>query len=158
VTGTTAADILQLTPTLFALDGTQTVSFLNVPTVHALGGPGDSAFLYDGAGDDFFLGAPTYSCLQTGTALAIASGFAAVRATASTGQDAAMLYDSAGDDVFRSTASYHFLQGNGFLNLVAGFLQVTATAGAGGLDQALLYDDTGSATYAGQGIYGRLVS
>src|SRR5262249_13762399 len=96
LTGTAAADTLQLTPSIFALDNAETVSFLNPQTARAFGGAGDSAYLYDSPGDDFFLGTPTYSYLQTGTALAIAAGFTTVQATASTGQDAARLYDSAG--------------------------------------------------------------
>src|SRR5262249_56490282 len=111
-------------------------------TVPAFAKDGGTAYLFDGPGADLFLGTPTYSYLQAGDTLTIASGFAQVRGFASTGADLALLFDSAGDDLYVGTPTYSYLAGGGFLNLASGFAEVHAPS-AGGVGTAVLFDTAG---------------
>lgn len=110
------------------------------------GGGGDTARLYDSAGDDVFTAGPTSATLRGAGYTTTASGFASVMAYASTGNDTAQFLDSAGADRFVGYAGYSFLSGNGFYNFASGFKAVTATS-TGGADRAELYGSDGNDSF-----------
>jgi hypothetical protein len=112
--------------------------------VSAFAGSGgtDKAYLADSTGDDLFIGTPTYSYLQAGASLVIASGFGWVGANSSGGYDLALLFDSGGDDVFAGRPTYSYLAGANFVNQATGFAQVRGIASTGN-DVAYLFDGPG---------------
>ena len=115
-------------------------------------GGGDTARLYDSAGDDDFAAYPTYALLANHpgnpTSYSIrASGFRFAHAFASGGgTDRAWLYDSSGDDTFAAYPAYAYLSnsvpGQAFYNRASYFDQVVATS-SGGTDIARFFDSAG---------------
>jgi hypothetical protein len=150
--GTPGGDTFTLSPSGFTLDGALTGRVFNVQSVTAFGGPGDAAFLYDGAGNDLFVATPTYAYLQAGTSLNIVSGFSSVQANSTAGSDLALLYGSAGGDGFLGTPTYSWLGGNSYHNQAVGFAQVQAFAGSGG-GIATLDDSAGDDLFRGTPTY-----
>jgi hypothetical protein len=142
------------TPTWARLfGGGHTVTVIGFKLVRAEArGAFDTAHLYDGAGDDVFIGTRDSSSLSAAnnTYTIVASGFSQVVATSSTGNDVAYLYDGRGDDTFVGTRTYSSLGGAGYDNQVNGFFQVTASS-SGGHDTAALNDSSQDDVFSGLG-------
>ena len=133
---------------------------------YAAGGANDVASLYDSAGNDMFVGKPTY-CQMSGSGYSsYVSGFDQVYAYATAGDaggvgDRAYLYDSAGNDTLIASPYYAQLMGPGYLNHVSAFDKVYAYAStdAGGVgDRATLYDSAGNDSFFGTPTYAQLSS
>ncbi len=129
------------------------------------GGVGDRANLYDSAGNDTFIGRPTYGILSGVNFYNYAGSFDKVSAYATAGDaggvgDQAYLYDSAGNDTFTGRSTFSSMVGTGYFNYAGSFNRVYAfaTAGdAGGVgDRADLYDSTGDDLFYGRSNYGYL--
>jgi hypothetical protein len=147
--------------------GDYTLNASNVENVTVNAGNGnDRANFYDSAGNDSFIGFPTYSSLTGSGFYNQADGFETVYAYASAGDaggigDRAYLYDSAGNDSFYGRSTYSRMFGTGFNNYASGFDTVRgyATAGnAGGVgDRAYLYDSAGNERFYGRSTYSRML-
>ena len=98
-------------------------------------GSGDVAHLSDSAGDDRFVGRPTYSKLTGDDFFYRAKGFDEVYASAGEGNDEAELYDSDSDDLLEAGTDWARLSANSddydFLYEVLAFNAVTAKATTG---------------------------
>jgi hypothetical protein len=151
----TTADIFTLTATYATLDTTETIAFNNVQAVTAVGGAGDTAYLFDGPGSNTLTGTPTYVTLSDAGLSLTASGFPTVSSFAGTGSDTAFLFDSAGTDLFIGTPTYSYLQTGTSLNIVSGFPSVRASSSAGS-DLALLFDSAGNDVFVGTPAYSYL--
>ena len=145
---------------MYASAGTDNPAYANraigFATVNACSthGGGDSARLYDSAGDDLFTATPTYAELKNDPATnstnydITANTFRYVQAFATAGgNDKATLTGStgsSGSDSFESHPSYAFLTNSTaaqpFYNRANYFAQVFATAGTGNTAIARLYD------------------
>ncbi|MEI7835223.1 MAG: C25 family cysteine peptidase [Planctomycetota bacterium] len=114
-------------------------------SVIAYGARGDSAFLYDSAGNDTFTARPDGARLAgEGFANAV-SGFGRVTAYATGGgSDTANFEDSAGNDTFTARAGVSSMVGAGFKNFASGFKANHAVSSHGGADRAYLYDSAGA--------------
>lgn len=114
-------------------------------SVTAYGAKGDTAFLYDSAGDDAFTSRPDgASLVGEGFANAV-SGFGRVNAFATAGgNDAASFADSAGNDTFTARGGLSSMIGKTFKNYASGFETNHAVSSHGGADRAYLYDSAGA--------------
>ncbi|MBX9791886.1 MAG: S8 family serine peptidase [Pirellulales bacterium] len=115
--------------------------------VRSLGAAGDRAVLYDGAGDDTLIAAPS-SVQLTGTGFDNrATGFGKVQVVASGGVNEARLYDSAGNDLLELRPTSARLTGTGFDITATGFARVIASSSAG-QDQASFYTAAAGDTFS----------
>ena len=134
------ANTLNLVPGGGSLSGPgYQVTVSGVAQVVAAGHAGDRAYLTGSAGNDTFVGTPSYVYLRGPGYFEQADGFGVALAYGAGGSDTAYLYGSASNDVFVGTPTYSYLYGSGFWNQVNGFAVVVGTAGEGGTDQAYLY-------------------
>jgi hypothetical protein len=157
--GTTSApDSLMLTPTLAIFDTTEVTTFTNVQAVTVQGKGqlhGDTAYLFDGPGDDTLLGTLGSVTLRGPGFSNTASGFDRVSAFASTGNDAADLTDTGGLNLFFGLPTYSLLteRTQSLDIIVSGFhsVRVTARVSTPGYppDVAYLYDSTGADVFVG---------
>jgi len=155
LTGTGGADTATLRKGLTTLTGVgYTAVLTDVHTVVVNGQANDTAWLYDSAGDDTFVGTETWSTMSGQGFHSQVDGFGEVTAVGSTGNDMAELYGSTGDDVFTATSSYGQMSGAGYQNRAEGFDQIVASAGEGGNDVAWLYDSAGDDQFFGRQTYG----
>ena len=155
LTGTSEADTATLRKGLATLAAAgYTAVLTDVHTVVVNGQANDTAWLYDSAGDDLFVGTQTWSAMSGSGFHSQVEGFGQVFAVASTGNDTANLLGSAGDDLFVATQTYGRMTGPGYQNRVEGFDQVLAVAGEGGNDVAWLFDSAGDDKFFGRQNYG----
>jgi hypothetical protein len=118
------------------------------------GGGTDTATLFAGGGANTLNLAPGGGSLSgTGYKVTV-NAVAQVVATGHAG-DRANLTGSAGADVFVGTPTYAYLYGAGYFNQANGFGVVLA-AGAGGSDNAYLYDGPGNDVFLGTPTYAYL--
>lgn len=120
--------------------------------VNSVGGTGDRAVMYDGAGADTLVATPG-SARLTGAGFDNAgfdnhvSGFRVMQAFASGGGDVARLYDSAASDLLEMRAASARLASAGYDNLATGFASVVAYSSAG-QDQASFYTTASGDTFS----------
>jgi hypothetical protein len=156
LTGGSGAEQLSLQPATALLTGPgYTVSVTGTPTITVNGGAGDVAYLFDSAGNDTFIGTPTYATFSGTGFRNTAAGFPQVSAFASAGADVALLFDGPGSDLFIATPTYAYLQAGASLNVVSGFDQVRGTSSGGG-DLALLFDSAGNDVFVAYPTYSYL--
>jgi predicted outer membrane repeat protein len=120
-----------------------TVNVQGVSTLNVNGGSTDRAYLSTSAGNDSFVGAPTYAYVSGAGFLEQVGGFGNVTAFAGGSGARAYLFDAPGDDIFVATPTFAYLYGSGFFNEASGFAHVTAYATAGKTDSAYLFDSPG---------------
>ena len=129
-----------------------------VVSAYSANGGGDSARLYDSAGDDLFTATPTSAELKNNPATnnndydITASTFRYVQAFSTAGgTDKATLTGTSGGDSFESHPSYAYLTNSSasqpFYNRADYFAQVVATEGTGNTAIAKLYDSPGEDTF-----------
>jgi DNA-binding beta-propeller fold protein YncE len=136
----TGANTLNLSPGGGTLSGPgYKVTLSAVAQVIAVGHAGDRAYLTGSAGNDVFVGTPSYAYLHGSGYFNQANGFGVALAVGAGGSDTAYLYDSPGNDAFVGTPAYSYLNGPGFFNQANGFSVVVGNATAGGTDTAYLY-------------------
>ena len=129
----------------------------NIMYNYVYGSAGDTAYFYDGAGRNYFVGTASYSYMQNENFLNEAYGFSAVYGSAGSGSyDVAFWLDGAGSNTFVGTSTYSYMQGENFFYQVNGFYIVNAYAGSGSYDVAYLLDGAGSNTFVGTSTYSYL--
>jgi hypothetical protein len=128
---------------------------------YSTAGGSDTAYLYDGMGQDSLMAGSTYALLRNrgGGFYNYAYRFESVYAYATAGgTDTGTLYDSAGDDLFMARpdqATMTDVVGT-YFNYAAGFDSVYAFSTAGGRDEAHLYDGTTDDWFDGRPTFGLL--
>ncbi|MCY2925859.1 MAG: C25 family cysteine peptidase [Planctomycetota bacterium] len=117
-------------------------------SVRAYGAKGDSAFLYDSAGDDTFSAAPNSGSLAGAGFANAVSGFGRISAFATAGgADTATFADSIGNDTFTARGGLSSMIGAAFKNYATGFEANHASSTHGGADRANLYDSAGADSF-----------
>jgi hypothetical protein len=110
------------------------------------GGGGQSAHLYDSAGDDTLTVRPNEGSMVGPGYSNSVSGFDRIYGYAAGGgtNDQAHLYDSAGNDTLVGSPAYASMSGAGYLSYASGFDKTFSYATPGGQDVARLYGSDGS--------------
>jgi len=119
-------------------------------------GGNDTVAMFDSAGNDEFVGTPTYAGLSGEGFFNRAWNFPNVEAKASGGIDVAKFYDSAGNDEYVSAPTYNAVSGQGFNNVAWFFEGAHAFATGGGVDVAKFYDSVGDDSYVTTPTYAAL--
>ncbi|MDO4557355.1 MAG: hypothetical protein Q4C47_00110, partial [Planctomycetia bacterium] len=105
------------------------------------GTSGDTATLYDSAGNDVLTSKPGQVKLSRSTSVHKLTGFGSVTVLATAGgYDSAAIVGGSGDDVFTSTPESVSMVSEGYTLKASGFGKVIAQAGKGGSDVATLSD------------------
>jgi hypothetical protein len=156
LTGTGSGETAMLSPNTGQLQGAgYTVTVNGVASMVVNGGAGETAYLFDGPGNDTLIGTPTYVTLSGPGFSNTAAGFATTSAFASTSQDAAYLFDGSSNDLFIGTPTYSYFQVGASLNIVSGYTSVRGSS-SGGSDLALLFDGAGNDIFVGYATYSYL--
>jgi hypothetical protein len=130
--------------------GSQNYSVITSNTMYnyLYGSTGDTANLFDSAGNDtFFAGGNQAGMYDSGlTYLNVATGFTYNNGYSSHGgTDNAQFYDTPGNDVFvgMATSASMTNTANTYKNTANGFASTHASSSQGGVDTAFLYDNYG---------------
>ena len=120
-----------------------------------VGGLGKVRF-FDSAGNDNFVGAPTYAAMYGEGFYNRAWYYPEVRAEAGEGIDVAKFYDSPGNDSYVGSPTYNAVSGTGYKNEAWYFEGAHVYGTAGGVDETKFYDSPGNDTYVTTPTYAAL--